>query len=223
MRKKIMLMLALFSAANLYAEDEKGENIYNTQGFKLRPEICSVGISSSRSTEYEGKDSPCLTTGLSINLGYQHDERICYGVGVGYKMTVTDVYNFKCYESMPIYADLRLNTSGRKFARVCGIKLGCLVNLKGHKGEVFTTYQRKEDYKWFFKDYQYRNKQKGLYFCPELGFRIKKVDMCLSVPMMEFMRVCTTYDSQTHVTVKDERTIGMDVSVNLTLSYNIKL
>lgn len=218
--RKIFTMLFVLCAAHLSAQEASSEKSYFTEGYELRIERMTLGtiISDDLSSEDDGEIT--FSHGISVNFGRQHDKHLYYGLGVELRnrLDMSDIIYF----SLPVYAEFRSYFPIKKTAPYVGMKLGYSINLKGMKSERYDLYQR-HDGKWFHKDYNYEDKEKGIYVEPAIGIRIKQVvDLGLSLPIVQFVREREAYDSQTRRT-EEYKKRDLSMSLNVTIAFHIKL
>jgi hypothetical protein len=218
--RKIFTMLFVLCAAHLSAQEASSEKSYFTEGYELRIERMTLGtiISDDLSSEDDGEIT--FSHGISVNFGRQHDKHLYYGLGVELRnrLDMSDIIYF----SLPVYAEFRSYFPIKKTAPYVGMKLGYSINLKGMKSERYDLYQR-HDGKWFHKDYNYEDKEKGIYVEPAIGIRIKQVvDLGLSLPIVQFVRETEAYDSQTRRT-EEYKKRDLSMSLNVTIAFHIKL
>ena len=216
--RKIFTMLFVLCAAHLSAQETSSEKSYFTEGYELRIERTTPGSILSDNLSDEDNEEAVATHGISINFGRQQDKHFYYGLGVELK----NRFNDNIYFSLPIYAECRNYFPLKKIAPYVGMKLGYSVNLKGTKGERYNLYQR-QDGKWFYKNYEYEYKDKGIYVEPAIGLRIKQVvDLGLILPIAQLVKEAKTYDSQFRYT-EESKERDLNMSLCITIAFHIKL
>ena len=217
--KKIILLLVSLCTINLYAQDEESEVVkssyYYPNGLKMRIDRIAFGFNSEYDWDEKGRFLN-FTNGFSLNFGYQCNKHLYYGIGTELRARLD--FWFTCL-SLPIYADVQLSLSDKKVSPYLGLKVGGCVGLRGDCDAYYNLYQR-EDGKWFHEDFSIHEKQKGLYIHPELGVRLRIVGIGIGVPIVEYIRETTIYNSQFQ-TIEKKKQKSFDVGANLILSFRV--
>ena len=216
MMKNFIIALSVLFTANVYAEEDSSESSYYPNGFKMQIERSTWGINVAKDLD---EDNRCITTasGLSINFGYQQNAHLYYGCGVGYRLKSEDFFD-DFFLSVPVYGDIRFYASDQKVVPFIGLKVGYCISVIGRDDQDYDVYQDSEQY-WYYNTSEYQYRMKGLYVRPDVGVRIKKVGISIGIPIVENVRVQTKFNNQ-RLNTTEHRKTGMDVGVNLSVSYN---
>lgn len=214
--KNFIIVLSLLFTANVYAEENEDDSSYYPNGFKMQIERSTWGINVAKDLD---EDNRCITTasGLSINFGYQQNAHLYYGCGVGYRLKSEDFFD-DFFLSVPVYGDIRFYASDQKVVPFIGLKVGYCISVIGRDDQDYDVYQDSEQY-WYYNTSEYQYRMKGLYVRPDVGVRIKKVGISIGIPIVENVRVQTKFNNQ-RLNTTEHRKTGMDVGVNLSVSYN---
>ncbi|MBR4815335.1 MAG: hypothetical protein IKZ67_07720, partial [Paludibacteraceae bacterium] len=214
--KNFIIALSVLFTANVYAEEDSSESSYYPNGFKMQIERSTWGINVAKDLD---EDNRCITTasGLSINFGYQQNAHLYYGCGVGYRLKSEDFFD-DFFLSVPVYGDIRFYASDQKVVPFIGLKVGYCISVIGRDDQDYDVYQDSEQY-WYYNTSEYQYRMKGLYVRPDVGVRIKKVGISIGIPIVENVRVQTKFNNQ-RLNTTEHRKTGMDVGVNLSVSYN---
>ena len=216
MKKKILIILSVLFAASAYAGEESSGSSYYPNGFKLQIERSTWGINVAKDLDMDDR-YVSFASGLSVNFGYQQNAHLYYGCGLGYRLKNNDFFD-DFYLSVPVYGDIRFYASDQKVVPYFGLKVGYCFGVIGEEDEDYDIYQD-EDGSYHPNIYEYKYSMKGLYIRPEVGVRIKMVGIGIGIPIVENVREQTKYNDQ-KVNTTDHRKTGMDVGVNLLVSYN---
>ncbi len=216
MKKKILIILSVLFTANVFAGEENSNSSYYPNGFKLQIERSAWGINIENDLDTDIR-FVSFASGLSINFGYQQNAHLYYGCGIGYRLKSKDFFD-DFYLSAPVYGDIRFYASDQKVVPYFGLKAGYCLSLIGKEDQDYDVYHDGEGV-YFYNTYEYQYRMKGLYIRPEVGVRIRKVGIAIGIPIVENIRKQTKYNNQRSNTTEHRKT-GMDVGVNLMVSYN---
>ena len=226
--KKALILLSIMFSLNLYAEGETSENPNLEKGLKLRIERLTFGPISTKNLDFvEGDYSDSFSDklelafahGFGVNFGYQHSERLYYGLGVEFRQRLNEID--LTYLTLPIYAEIRTYIPQGKATPYFGAKIGYGVSLKGKESQYSGVYMA-EDGMWYYKEYNNSYKLQGLHIEPEIGFLIRRLGLGLSIPISENCRTTEIFYSKNNSTeTKKEK--SMDLGVHLTISFNFNL
>ena len=216
MKKRILIILSVLFAASVYAGEDSSDSSYYPNGFKFQIERSTWGINIGKDLDTDDR-FVSFASGLSVNFGYQQNAHLYYGCGMGYRLKSEDFFD-DFFLSVPVYGDIRFYASDEKVVPYLGLKIGYNLSVIGKDDQDFDVYYYEEE-GYYYNTYDYQYRMKGLYVRPEVGVRIKKVGIAIGIPIVENIRYQTRFNNQ-RINITEHKKTGMDVGVNLLVSYN---